>query len=143
MVVSGIATITNQTVLNLSQGEKDQNYLNMNKCKRICELAHKSIKWSIFVGLCVASYFFAHGVFDQYRYYDASFKYTEMIMSENLTITICIPCDDLQYDVDFSMSYGQYGFGLEPIKLLEGLNLYQGLGIDYKTVTGLFHRTIT
>ena len=141
-MVSGIATIiTNQTVLNLSQEEKDQNYLNMNKYKRICELAFKFIKWSVFVGLCVASYFFAHGVFDQYIDYDASFKYNEMIMSENLTITICIPCDDLQYDVDFSMSYGQ--IGLEPIKLLEGLNLYQGLGIDHKTVTELFHRTPT
>ena len=72
----------------------------------------KFVEWTVFIGLCIASYFVTIGVWEQYKSYDSNFKRSKEPVSDGLTMVINFwpvknkgSGKDFEFGKDFTLSY--------------------------------------
>ena len=73
--------------------------------ERRLEIFFKVVEWTIFLGLCTASYFPITGVWEQYQSYDTSFKTSKQTVFDVPTLVIYLSGNSFVYGNDFTLSY--------------------------------------
>ena len=72
----------------------------------------KILEWTIFLGLCISSYFVTSEVWEKYQSYDSNFKRSMEPVTDGPTMVFCFfpgknrdNGKDFQFGIDFTLSY--------------------------------------
>ena len=92
----------------------------------------KIVEWTVFIGLCIASYFVTIGVWEQYKSYDSNFKRSKEPTSDGLTIMLNFwpgknkdSGQDFDFGKDFNLSYSIISGKSEKYILERGINIIE------------------
>ena len=101
----------------------------MSKIECRVDILIKILEWTIFLGLCISSYFVTSEVGEKYLSYDSNFKRSMEPVTDGPTMVFCFfPGKNkdndkvFQFGIDFTLSYFIWGKGNKTL-LEKGENL--------------------